>query len=99
MNTSIRMNDKRYNFDGISSYEKNIDNKQWINIPAVQSMNHTSGYIATYLFISLVDSESMTSIFVSLFRPKSFLNSIILSIVDVGHGNKIVLDPDGLPLA
>jgi hypothetical protein len=78
---------------------KNIDNKQWINIPAVQSMNHTSGYIATYLFISLVDSDSMTSIFVSLFRPKSFLNSIVLSIVDVGHGNEIVLDPDGLPLA
>jgi hypothetical protein len=69
-----------------------------MHVPAVQSTNQTSGYIATYLFISLVDSDNITSIFVSLFNPKSFLNSIILSIVDVGHGNDIFFDPDGLPL-
>ena len=76
-----------------------VVNKQWFNLPAVQSMNHTSGYMATYLFMSLVDSESMTSILVSFFRPKSFLNSMILSIVDVGHGNEILFVPDGLLFA
>ena len=69
-----------------------------MHVPAVQSTNQTSGYIATYLFISFVEIESITTILVSLFNPKSFLNSIIFSIVDVGHGNDILFDPDGLPL-
>jgi hypothetical protein len=34
-----------------------------------------------------------------LFNPKSFLNSIILSIIDVEHGSDVVLEPLGLPVA
>jgi hypothetical protein len=57
------------------------------------------GYIATYLFISCVEIDGITTILVSLFNPKSFLNSIILSIIDVEHGSDVVLEPLGLPFA
>jgi hypothetical protein len=69
------------------------------NLPAVQSINQTSGYIATYLFISCVEIDIITTIFVSLCNPKSFLNSIILSIIDVEHGSNVILDFLGLPFA
>jgi hypothetical protein len=62
-------------------------------------MNQTSGYIATYLFISCIKIDSITTILVSLFNPKSFLNSIILSSIDVEHGSDVVLEPLGLPFA
>jgi hypothetical protein len=69
------------------------------NIPAVQSINQTLGYIATYLFISFMEIESITTILVSLFNPRSFLNSLILSIIDVEHGSGVILEPVGLPFA
>jgi hypothetical protein len=47
--------------------------------PDVQSINHTSGYIDTYLFMSLVDMESITNIFVSSCKEKSFRSSRIFS--------------------
>jgi hypothetical protein len=62
-------------------------------------MNQTLGYIATYLFISCVKIDSITTILVSLFNPKSFLNSLILFIIDVEHGSGGILDPVGLPFA
>jgi hypothetical protein len=62
-------------------------------------MNQTLGYIATYLFISCAKIDGITTILVSLFNPKSFLNSIILSIIDVEHGSDVVLEPLGLPFA
>jgi hypothetical protein len=65
----------------------------------VQSINQTLGYIATYLFISFVEIENITNILVSLFNPKSFLNSLILFIIDVEHGSGGILDPVGLPFA
>jgi hypothetical protein len=65
----------------------------------VQSINQTLGYIATYLFISFVEIESITTIFVSLFNPKFFLNSLILSIIDVELGSGVILEPVGLPFA
>ncbi len=71
----------------------------WKNLPAVQSMNQTLGYIATYLFISCVKIDSITSILVSLFNPMSFLNSIILSVIDVEHGSDVILEPLGPPFA
>ncbi len=40
--------------------------------PDVQSINHTSGYIDTYMFMSLVDMESITNILVSSCKEKSF---------------------------
>jgi hypothetical protein len=69
------------------------------NIPAVQSMNQTSGYIATYLFISFVEIESIMTMLVSLLNPKSFLNSLILSIIDVEHVSGVILEPVRLPFA
>jgi hypothetical protein len=69
------------------------------NTPAVQSINQTLGCIATYLFISFVEIESITTILVSLFNPKSFLNSLILSLIDVEHGSGVILEPVGLPFA
>jgi hypothetical protein len=65
----------------------------------VQSINQTSGYIATYLFISFVEIVSITTILVSLFNPKSFLSSLILSIIDVEHGSGVILEHVGLPFA
>jgi hypothetical protein len=65
----------------------------------VQSINQTLGHIATYLFISLVEIESITTILVSLFNPKSFLNSLILSIIDVEHVSGVILEHVGLPFA
>jgi hypothetical protein len=62
-------------------------------------MNETLGYIATYLFISFVEIESITTILISLFNPKSFLNSLILSIIDMEHGSGVILEPVGLPFA
>ena len=47
------------------------------------SINHTSGYIGTYLFISLVDIESITNILVSSCKEKSFLSSRIFFIYDL----------------
>jgi hypothetical protein len=46
-----------------------------------------------------VEIENITTILVSLFNPKSFLNSLILSIIDVEHGSGVILEPVGLPLA
>jgi hypothetical protein len=69
------------------------------NILAVQSINQTLGYIATYLFISFVEIESITTILASLFNQNSFLNSLILSIIDVEHGSGVILEPVGLPFA
>jgi hypothetical protein len=69
------------------------------NIPAVQSINQTLGYIATYLFISFVEIESTTTILVSLFNPKSYLNSLISSIIVVENGSGVILEPVGLPFA
>jgi hypothetical protein len=57
------------------------------------------GYIATYLFISCVKIDSIITILVSLFNPKSFLNLIILSSIDVEHGSDVVLELLGLPFA
>jgi hypothetical protein len=71
----------------------------WKNLPAVQSMNQTSGYIATYLFISCIKIDSIPTILVSLFNPKSFINSIILFSIVVEHGSGVVLEPLGLPFA
>ncbi len=68
------------------------------NLPAVQSMNQTMGYIATYLLISCVEIDSITTILVSLFNLKSFLNSIILFSIVMEHGSDVVLEPLGLPL-
>jgi hypothetical protein len=65
----------------------------------VQSINQTLGYIATYLFISFVEIESITTILVSLFNSKPFLNSLILSIIDVEHGGGVILEPVGLTFA
>jgi hypothetical protein len=62
-------------------------------------MNQTLGYIATYLFISFVKIGSITTILVSLLNPESFLNSIILSVIDVEHGSDVILEPVGLPFA
>jgi hypothetical protein len=62
-------------------------------------MNQTSGYITTYLFISCVKIDSKTTILVSLFNPKSFLNSINLFFIVVEHGSDVVLEPLGLPFA
>jgi hypothetical protein len=42
--------------------------------PEVQSINQTSGYIDTYLFMSLVDMDNITNIFVSSCKEKSFLS-------------------------
>jgi hypothetical protein len=69
------------------------------NIPAVQSIKQTLGYIATHLFISFVEIESITTNLVSLFNPKSFLNSFNLSIIDMEHGSGVILEPVGLPFA
>jgi hypothetical protein len=70
------------------------------NLPAVQSMNQTLGYIASYLFISCVKIDSITTILVSLFfNPKSFLNSIILFSIAVEHGSDVVLKPLGFACA
>jgi hypothetical protein len=65
----------------------------------VQSINQTLGYIATYLFISFVEIESITTILVPLFNPQSFLNSLILSIIEVEHDSGVILEPVGLPFA
>ena len=46
---------------------------------AVQSTNHTSGNIATDLFMSLVHRDNNTIMCVLLWRRKSFLNWDILS--------------------
>ena len=62
-------------------------------------MNQTLGYIATYLVISYVEIDSITTILVSLFNPKSFLNSFILFSIVMEHGSDVVLELLGLPFA
>jgi hypothetical protein len=69
------------------------------NLPTVQLMNQTLGYIATYIFISCVEMDIITTIFVSCCNLKSFLRSINLSIIDVEHGSDVILGPLGLPFA
>ena len=57
------------------------------NSPDVQSINHTSGYIDTYLFMPLVEMESITNILVSSCKEKSFCSSRIYSFRKSEHFN------------
>ncbi len=68
-----------------------------MNSPAVQSINHISGNIDTYLFISFVQMDSITILWVSLCNQKSLLNSSILSCMESENGSLIQLPPFGLP--
>ena len=58
---------------------------EYTDSPDVQSINHTLGYIDTYLFISLVDMESITNILVSSCKEKSFCSSRIFSFRKSEH--------------
>jgi hypothetical protein len=49
--------------------------------------------------MSFGEIESISTILVKLFNPKSFLNSLILSIIDMEHGSGVILEPVGLPFA
>jgi len=86
-NTNWYVTNSTYELAGTSLYVQ--ESTYTKNLPAVQSTNHTSGNIATDLFMSLVQRESNTIMCVLLWRRKSFLNCDILSWNESKQGTRI----------
>ncbi len=73
---------------------------KYAHLPAVVSMYHTSGYMATSQIISSVAIEIITSIWLFLFRKKSSLILLKSSSICFGHSNlSLVASFVGWPFA